>query len=258
MKPEEYLDRLIEKHENGMEPLPVINDEVTASLAAAHALTRLNEIDIPPNFARKLELSIRSRSRDLARQNNSSLSTTRSLSIPRSPRSQRPLVGRAWITALGIAAALMLTCVGILTASARSLPGDALYGLKQAEEQFTLDFTNSPQDRVNAQINQLQSTLTDLYTVVNAGRGDDAIRQALNTITNKTNNIRTAVAALPPGASRDTAQRNLNNILGEEDQTLRHLLNQVDFAGSSGFHRTIGSIGRPGSNGVTHYHPRPE
>ena len=245
MKPEEYLDRLIEKHENGMEPLPVINDEVTASLAAAHALARLNEIDIPPNFARKLELSIRSRARDLARQNNNSFSTTRPLSIPRSPRPQRSQPRHAWITALGIAAALLLACVGILTASARSLPGDALYSLKQAEEQFTLNFTNNPQDRVNAQINQLHSTLTDLDTVVSAGRGDDAIRQALNTITNKTNNIRTAVAALPPGASRDTAQRNLNNVLGEEDQTVRHLLNQVDWPTRLAFTGQLGALGDP-------------
>jgi hypothetical protein len=244
MKPEEYLDRLIERREHGMESLPVANDEVAASLAAAHALVQLNKIDIPPAFAQKLELSIRSRARDLARQNYNSLSTTRPLSIPRSPRPQRPLVHRAWCAALGIAAAL-LACVGILTASAHSLPGDALYGLKQAEEQFTLDFSNSPQDRVNAQINQLHSTLADLNTVVNAGRGDDAIRLALNSVADKTNNARTAVTTLPAGASRDAAQQNLNSILKDEDQTLRHLLNQMDWPVRLAFTRQLGALGDP-------------
>jgi hypothetical protein len=35
MKPEEYLDRLIESREQGLEPLPAADEKVAAGLAAA-------------------------------------------------------------------------------------------------------------------------------------------------------------------------------------------------------------------------------
>ena len=248
MNPEEHLDRLIEQREHGMEPLPVANDEIAASLAAAQALTQLNEIDILPAFAQRLEESIRARARDLARQDGKTLPTTSSMSIPcpvRPLRPQRSRTRRAWIAALGIAAALVLACLGILTTSARSLPGDTLYGLKQAEEQFTLNFASSPHDRISVQIDQLHSALTDLNTVVNGGRGDDAIRMALNTVADKTNNARGAVAALPTGTDRDTEQANLDGILAEEDQTLRGLLNQVDWPIRLAVTGQLGALGDP-------------
>src|SRR5713226_1558164 len=129
MKPEEYLDRLIERRKHGMEPLPVLNEEIATSLAAAQTVAQLNQVDIPPAFAQKLELSIRSRARDLARQNDRTLPTTSPLSTLRIPgslgpsrllRPQRSQPRRVWIAALGIAATLLVACVSILTVSARS------------------------------------------------------------------------------------------------------------------------------------------
>lgn len=248
MKPEEYLDRLIERREYGMEPLPVANDEVAASMAAAHALAQLNEIDIPPGFAQKLELPIRSRAHDLARQNGRLTSNTRPLHISPYPRPSHPQMHqprRTWIAALGIVAALALACFGILTVSAQSLPGDPLYGLKQATEQFKLNLSSNPQDRASAQIDQLHSTLVDLNTVVNNRRGDDAISVALNSVADKTNNARAAVVSLPTGTNRDAEQQNLNNMLNQEDQTLRHLLNQVNWTIRLAFTRQLGALGDP-------------
>jgi predicted Zn-dependent protease len=249
MKPEEYLDRLIEIREHGLEPPPAANDEIAAGLAAAQALARLNEIDIPPDFASKLELSVRLRARELAHQNDRSLSTTRPLRIsrplrPTRPlRQQRPQPRRAWIAALGIAAMLALACFGILTVSAQSLPGDPFYGLKQAAEQFKINFASSAQDRISAQIDQVHSTLADLNTVVNNRRGDDAINVALNTLNDKTKSAQAAVAALPAGTNRDSAQSNLNSVLSEEDQTLRHLIQQVDWSTRLAFTRQLGALG---------------
>lgn len=254
MKPEEYLDRLIERREHGIEPFPVLNDEIAASLAAAQTVAQLNQIDIPPAFAQKLELSIRSRARDLARQNGMILPTTQPLSTLRIPGSlgpsrlshpQRSQPRRVWIATLGIAAMLLVACVGILTVSARSLPGDALYGLKQAEEQFKINFASNPQDRISVQIDQLRSALTDLNTVANSGRGDDAIRLALNTVADKTNNARGAVAALPAGTDRDAAQQNLDGILAGEDQALRGLLNHADWPIRLAITDQLGALGDP-------------
>jgi len=247
MKPEEYLDRLIESREYGLEPLPLASGEVAAGLAAARTLERLNELDVPPDFARRLELSIRLRSRELARENDSSHADTRPLrlSIPRSPRPRRLAMHRAWIAALGIAAALVLACAGILTVSAQSLPGDPLYGLKQATEQFQMNFSSSPQDRINAQIDQLHNTLADLNTVVSNRRSDEAIRVALNAIADNTKSAREAVASLPAGTDRDTAQQNLQHALDEEDQTLRSLLTQVDWPIKVAFTQQLGALGDP-------------
>lgn len=247
MKSEEYLDRLIESRQYGREPFPPADGEVASGLAAARTLERLNELDVPPDFARRLELSIRLRARELAHDHDSSHADTRPLpvSIPHSPRPRRLAMHRAWIAALGIAAALLLACVGILTVSAQSLPGDPLYGLKQATEQFRMNFSNSPQDRINAQIDQLHSALADLNTVVNNRRSDDAIRVALNSIADDTKSAREAVAAMLTGTDRDTAQQNLQNTLSEEDQTLRSLLAQVDWTVKVAFTQQLGVLGDP-------------
>jgi len=140
---------------------------------------------------------------------------------------------------------LLVACAGLLTVSARSLPGDALYDLKQAEERFEINFASNPQDRISVQIDQLRSALTDLNTVANSGRGDDAIRLALNTLADKTNNARGAVAALPAGTDRDAAQQNLDGLLAGEDQTLRGLLNHADWPIRRAITGQLGALGDP-------------
>ena len=240
MNPEEYLDRLIERREHGEGQLAVINDEVAVSLAAAQVLVQLQEIAVPPAFAGHLELSIRARTRTLDQQHSRTISIVR----PRGPAgAPRFRMRRAWITVLKIAAVLILASIGILSASAHSLPGDALYGLRQAEHQFTLNFASDPQDRASVQIDQLHSTLVDLSTVVNDGRADDAIRLALHLLAAETNDSRAAVAALPAGAERQAAQRKLDGVLAEEEQTLRHLLDQVDWPMRLAITQQLGALG---------------
>jgi hypothetical protein len=258
MNHEEYLDRLIERRAYEEVHIPVANDKVAASLAAAEVLAQLQEIEVPPGFAHRLELSIRTRARSLAEQNGGTMSLERPLSLAEQnggtmslerplslAGSQRFLKRRAWIAVLRIAAVLMVACVGLLTVSAHSLPGDALYGLKQAEHQFTLTFENNPQNRVSAQIDLLRSALVDLGAVVNDGRSDDAIRLALDTVAAKTIACRGAVVAVPAGSEREVAQRDLDSILTEEEQTLRHQLDQVDWPIRLAFTQQLGTLGDP-------------
>jgi hypothetical protein len=123
MNPEEYVDRLIERRERGEPQLPAITDEVAASLAAAEVLTQLREIEVPPEFSSYLELYIRARARNFGQQTSNAIPVVR-------PRSRgdahRFPVRPAWSAVLGFAAVLLAACISILTASARSLPGDAL------------------------------------------------------------------------------------------------------------------------------------
>ena len=73
MNPEEYLDCLIERREDAEKQLPVINDEVEASLAAAEVLTQLREIDVPPEFAGYLELYLRAHARNFGQQTSNAI-----------------------------------------------------------------------------------------------------------------------------------------------------------------------------------------
>ncbi len=235
MNPDEYVDRLIERRERGEKQLPVITDEIAASLAAAEVLTQLREIAVPPEFAGYLELYLRARARNFGQQTSTALPVVR-------PRS-RAGVRRSWTAVLGFATVLLAACISILTASARSLPGDTLYGLKQAEYRLTLNFASGPQDRASAQIDQLRNALVDLRAVVTAGRADDAIRLALSSVAAKTNDSRGAVAALPAGAERAAAELELDGVLAQEEQTVRHMLDQVDWPVRLACTQQLGALG---------------
>jgi len=242
MNPEEYLDRLIERHEQGELYVPTIHDEFTASMAAAEALTQLDEIHIPHRFASSLEHSIRARVHSLTEQNRWDIPPTQS----RSPvRKRQFFKRRAWVVLLRIAAVFIIAGVGVLAASARSLPGDALYSLNQAEKQFTLTFAGAPQNRATLQIDHLRNALDDLNTVVKVGRDDDSIRLALDTVAAKTNDSQEAVAALPVGSVRGEAQQALTSALAEEEHVLRQLLNSVDWPIRLAITQQLGSLGEP-------------
>jgi hypothetical protein len=256
MNPEEYLDRLIESHEQGELDVPIIHDEFTASMAAAEALTRLNDIRISHRFANSLELSIRARVRSLTEQNHWDIQPTQPhkltehnrWNIPSAQSSssvipQRAFKRRAWVTLLRIAAVLIIAGVGILTASARSLPGDALYSLNQAEKQLTLTFAGAPQSRAALQIDHLRSALLDLNAVVKEDRDDDSIRLALDTVAATTSDSQEAVAALPVNSASGETQQALTNVLAEEEQVLRQLLNSVDWPIRLAITQQLGSLG---------------
>jgi len=242
MNPEEYLDRLLERRERGEAQLSVTNDEIAASLAAAEILTQLQKIDAPPELASRLELSIRARARGLAQQNGRVFPTE----LSRGPASShRSLRRRSWIIELVAAAVLLLVCIGTLMAYTRSLPGDSFYVLKQTEQQFARTFADDPQDYASVQIDQLHSSIVDLNTVVNDGRGDNVIRLALDIVAGKTSDSRMAVAVLPAGTGHEAEQRDLDGVLAEEDQTLRHLLDHVDWKIQLAFTKQLGSLGDP-------------
>ncbi len=207
---------MIEQRERGEKQLPVITDEVAASLAAAEVLTQLREIAVPPEFAGYLELYIRARARNFGQQTSTALPVVR-------PRG-RAGVRRSWTAVLGFAAVLLAACISILTASARSLPGDTLYGLKQAEYQLTLNFASGPQDRASAQIDQLRNALVDLRTVVTAGRADDAIGLALSSVAAKTHASRGAVAPGRCGANGDAGPGTPSEQWNAADYPDRHPL----------------------------------
>jgi hypothetical protein len=240
MTPEEQLDQLIERWEQGAWLGPVANAEIETRLTAAKTVAALHEIDVPPAFAARLEARLRARARHLAQRNGHEIAVPR----PRKRvRSQRVLLGRAWTTAVGIAAVVLLTCISAFTASAQSLPGDPLYGLKQLEQQVTLAFASSPQDHAQLQISQLRSALNDLSAVVSERRQDETIQEALGVVADRTRASQAAVAALPTGPDQAAAERDLVSTLAMEDQTLRGLLARLDWPLRLAFTQQLGALG---------------
>jgi hypothetical protein len=243
MNPEVYLDRLIEKREAGENQFSVRNDEIASSLAAAETLMQLQKIDVPPAFAYRLELSVRARTRSqrLTRQNGQSIPTG---PLHRHSNRQRLPKHMSWV-ATGIAAILVLAFTALVATytGGLSLPGHPTAGLKPAQNQIASTVAIDPQNLINDQIGQLHSALIELDTMVNDRRDDNTIQQALTSVSTSTIDCQKAVAALPAGSERGTAQQNLNNVLAEENQTLRNLLNHVDWPLRLGFTRQLGNLG---------------
>ena len=241
MTPEERLDRLLELREQGAPRLPMTSEDLAARVAAADALARLQAIDAPPEVDARLEARIRARARQLARPNGEELPVPRPLE--HSHHTHRFLLRRAWVTALGMAAVLILLCVGILAAAASSLPGDPLYSLKQFEHQVRLSFASDQQNRAELAIGQLHGGLADLSTVINEGRGDDVIQQALDAVAAETRESQEAVASVPAGTEQAVAQRDLASALAEEKQTLRSGLAHIDWPLRLAFTQQLGALG---------------
>lgn len=248
MKPEELLEHLIEAQRSRSTPLHVEERDLAACLEAISRLSRLQDLAVPAHLARRLEQSVRTRARHRSQQRQQRTRAVphremilipgrRTTSPPRNSRR------RGWIALLGTAAALVFSFVSLLTLSAHSLPGDPFYDLKQAQNRLTLIFAHNPQDLANSNIALLQSALDDLRTVVIDQRNDSALTLALKTVATRTQACRDAVAALPAGPQRATAQQNLDNVLTQEDQTIRQQLLQVDWAMRVLFTQQLGTLG---------------
>lgn len=250
MKQEKILDHLIEGHYYQGSWRLVSDEEIAQSLAAAERLTRLQEIDVPVDFAARLEHSLRARVHTYSRlQQSGTLASNRGIFlIPgrRPPTNARHVSRRrGWIVLVGTAAALVFSFLSLLAFSAQSLPGDPLYGLKEAKNQLTLIFVHDPQIRAHSAITLLQSALDDLRTVVADRRGDDALTLALKTVADRTNECRSAVAALPDSAQRAKAQQDLSTVLTQEEQTVRQLITQLDWPMRVLFTQQLGALGDP-------------
>lgn len=240
MTPEEQLDHLIEAPKYNGSRRPTGSDDLAARLRAAETLSSLNQIDVPEAFAARLEARVRQRARSLNPPEN------RLAFVPRDPARDkaRPLLmRRAWVTALAIAATLLLACVGTFTAAANSLPGDPLYFGKQTLQNISLALASGPQGKAQVTISNLRSAVTDLSNEIADGRSNADIMQALTIVANTTRDSQAAVAAMPAGSERDTAQHDLNNALASEDQALRQALSRVDWSVRVAFSKQLGVLG---------------
>ncbi len=249
MRRKEQFNQLLEQQRLGQVQLSTLPADVAVRLAAAETFARLNAIEVPSDVAQRMEARVRIRA--------AALQAERQLAQPRRfplrQLARRPVMGRAWIAALGAALLVVLMFLGIGTAAANSLPGDPLYGIKQWEQHVAVAWAGDQAARASLQLTQLQQALADLETVVREHRPDGAIEEALATVAADTQASQSAVHALPAGQTRLALAQTLANTLFDERTALHRLLSQTGWESRVAFTRQLGALGEavPAITGVT-------
>jgi hypothetical protein len=187
--------------------------------AAADAVQQLRQIRVPADFAAKLEARLRARARELARKPPSLGQRWRHV----------PPLQRAAIVGGSSVVALMLVVVLIIHSAATSLPGDWLFGLKQFGESIALAQAQTPAAKAEVAVSQLHAALADVRAEIADHRSDADIRAALAVLANATQTATMFTAAITGQADRTAAQAQLAEALGDEQQTLRQSLLQLDW-----------------------------
>ena len=246
MNREDQFDHLIEQHLHDS-PWHPANDEDAALLAAAETIELLNDLEVPPALAARVEQRLRARLN--SQQNGHIRSSERNRhSRPVEPLPQqassrrRGLLRSAWIAALS-AAAVLLLFLGVNRVAANSLPGDPLYGLKQIQQQMALSNASGPANRANVQITQLRSALADLESEVNSGRSDADVSAALQVVASDTQASQAAVNAVPASSEHDAVAQTLANVMQTEQDTLYRLLGNLHWSVRLAFTQQLGALG---------------
>ncbi len=248
MKQEELLEHLLARSQEAEPAGPVEQVEVAACLQAAERLRQVKQVAVPAAFAHRLEQSLRARLRSspslqqddrvsLDEDNISPISHYHSTNVRYTPKR------RAWTVLLGAAAVLILAFTGLLALAAHTLPALLPSGSGQTVSQTTPSFAPNAQARVQAEIALLQSALADLRTAVKDQRGDPGIQSALKTVITRTSECQAAVAEVPAGNERTSAQQDLSQVLAQEVQTLRQLLPSLDWPLRVLFTHQLGVLG---------------
>jgi hypothetical protein len=204
--------------------------------AAADDVRRLHQISVPADFAAKLEARVRARARALAR-------TPPSAPTPGQRWSHLPPVQRAAIIGGSSFVALLLLLGIIIYGAANSLPGDWLYGLKQFGESIALSQAHTPAAKAQVAVGQLHGALADVRAEIRDHRSDADIDAALAVVISDTKTATSLTNAISGQADRTAAKAQLTQALGDEQQTLRQALPQLDWPLRLDFTAQLGAIG---------------
>jgi hypothetical protein len=235
MKPEEQLEHLIQMRQSGKQLSPTSSKENLSRLAAVDSLARLGQIEVPSDFAARLEGDLRQHVRHIA-QKNSGVTRSRWRIDYLRPR----FVGsQSWITGLGIAAVLLLACISVIAIYAQNLPGYSLSHLQQPGHQSA----NKALEKSKISIEQLHKAIDDLSGLVNTGCNDNKIEQAVGLVITKTNDSRADVTNIPVGPEHKQMQHNLDNVLSDEEHVLYQLLPHVDWSVKLAFTQQLSKLG---------------
>lgn len=260
MKPEDALERLLEHPWYPSTPQQESltqseEEEIIACLAAAERLSHLQQVEVPTQFASRLEHSLRAqirahRSQSLTQEHD--LADTQELRVvssrplpsqqkPRRTASRRHLV----VALLGVAALLVFAFLSLLTLATHPPPVARTASPVATARSSSSVPTVSAQAQLQTDLASLQTELTTLKTAVVNQQGDTAIQAALQAVVTRTQACQNDVTAIPPGPLRTPAQQNVTRALTEEKQTLRHLLSPLSWPLRLAFTLQLGALGDP-------------
>lgn len=203
MNPEDRLDRYIDTGHVPQDLTPADAD-IRKEMAMARMLLNVNTIPVPQALADRIDMQVRA----LTQQMHDNTQQTQYMPAIRFKQRH---VQRVLLAIGSIAAALILTFMGISNAAADSVPGDPLYGFKQLQQQVALANAGSPQNTVNVAAAQLHTSVDDLALTINQHRASADILAGLQTVENDSRQLQSATQQLPPNdpaqsTSRDALQ----------------------------------------------------
>lgn len=274
MKPEDVLEQWLEHswypsaHPHGS-PVRKENDDVTSCLTAAERVSHLQQIEVPAQFASRLEQSLRAqirahRSQSLTQEHRPAGTDIQGLRMVSSgplalrQQNQRKAPRRRPVVALlGVAALLVLAFVFLLSL-ATGLP----LGTRTASSSPT-GRPGSPTPTISAQaqlqndLASLQNDLTNLKTAVVNQQGDATIQAALQDVVTRTQVCQQDVTTMPAGTLRTAAQQKVTQTLMQEEQTLRTLLGPLSWPLRVAFTQQLDVLGDPVPT-IAHVSARPQ
>ncbi len=195
---------------------PPTSDPQVAELAIlAWQLQSARELQVDPNFARRLE--------DRMLAQNAALHRDR-------PARQwwfwrRPLRASLGLrVALSLCLLLVLLSGGVLVAAAQvANPDNPLYAIKRWEQQVRVSLAGSAMDRAELDLQLARDQLNNLANLGDAAHAQ-AYRQALREFSRQFDTAAQSINALPSGPDRSRLSSDLTVLRAEARRTLRGLL----------------------------------
>ncbi len=102
---------------------------------------------------------------------------------------------------------------------------------------------NKALEKSKISIGQLYDAINNLNTLVNAGRDDNKIGQALGIVITKTNDSHAGVTTIPAGFGHEQMQHDLDNVFSDEEHVLCQLLPHVDWSVKLAFTQQLSKLG---------------
>ena len=237
MTPEDQLDRAIDARFAGR-LVSSTDHEVLERLRVAKMMAQVNEITVPQDFADQLQ------SRLLARLGERRSHTQR-ITLPLLSGRYAVTVARSWLVVAVIVILVAVTTFSVSNVAASSLPGDPLYHVKQLQQQVVLSQADSPTNKAQLAIDQLNSSVSDLTAIVDQKRDDEAILGGIASIADHTHTGQMAVDAVPSGQDHDSLAVSLATAINQEKKVLYQLLNAIDWRITLALSGQLGVLDEP-------------
>jgi hypothetical protein len=226
-------------------------NEVVAALEAADRLIGLRSIEPGEMFARTLESRLLARAEVLGMSTLSTEATEDqrgsnrldSVNYPAPRRRVGSRARRLWPLVTAASLALVVGLGTLTVVAAEAGPGSPLYAMHRWEQGVQAQLARTAADRAQLHLENAHAALDALNVTVEHREGDPAYSDALATLTVEDHAAVTTVAALPPGAERNSLTAQLNSLHQEEIPDLFAALPFIGWQDQLATTQALGNLG---------------